>query len=54
MTQHEKVKIVARILVKRFPPLTRMGAIHVAYLIIEALDLPPLKQDVEHGDKTSE
>jgi hypothetical protein len=51
LMDQEKVKRVARVLFKKFPHITRMESIHVACLILEALELPPLKQI---GEKPSE
>ena len=38
MAQAGKVKIVAKVLKKRFKELSAMEAIHIAYEIIEALE----------------
>lgn len=41
--QSERVKVVARILKKKFTDLTNTEAIHIGYLIVEALDKQPDK-----------
>ena len=43
MTQSEKVKVVAKILKKRFPNLTTEETIHLAFQLVEAIDEPPTK-----------
>lgn len=43
MTQSEKVKVVAKILKKRFNNLTAEELIHISFSIVEALDEPPSK-----------
>ena len=47
MTQHEKVKIVVKMLKKRFPALTSLEATHVAYTVIEALDKVEAEEQLE-------
>jgi len=37
MTLTEKVKTIAKILKHRFPSVTELEAIHIAYLIVEAI-----------------
>lgn len=49
MTQSEKVKAVAKILKKRFPNLTTEETIHVAFQIVETLEEPPTKVEVNNG-----
>lgn len=43
MTQSEKVKVVAKILKKRYPDTTHEEAVFTAWLVVEALDAPPTK-----------
>lgn len=43
MTQSEKVKVVVKILKKRFNNLTAEEVVHIAFQIVEALDEPPTK-----------
>lgn len=43
MTQSEKVKVVAKLLKKRFNNLTAEELIHISFEIVEALDEPVTK-----------
>jgi hypothetical protein len=47
MTQSEKVKIVTKILKRRFNNLTAEELIHISFQIVESLDEPVTKVEVK-------
>lgn len=49
MTQYEKVKAVAKLLMKKFPSLTTSDAVNIAALILELLD----KADTKVSNETT-
>jgi hypothetical protein len=49
MTQSEQVKIVARVLKKRIPNLSHEEVVFIAWLVVEALEEPPTKVEVNNG-----
>lgn len=52
MTNPEKVKIVAKILRKKFSSVSALEATHVAYTIVEALEKIIDKDKVEAGNES--
>lgn len=50
MTQSEKVKIVSKILKRKFKNLTAEEIIHLSFQIVESLDEPVTKVEVKPND----
>jgi hypothetical protein len=50
MTQSEKVKIVSKILKKRFNNLSADELIHISFQIVESLDEPVSKVEVKPNE----